>query len=139
MCGSCSHKCLEESLRNCTDHGQAPLLSDVTYRVQEVKNRRRRVVVHFNRLKQYTRDTTTHQQSRSEEPRQGTETPEVSRRHYFGANLEVADDEDVQQVLPPSPHPRETGGNRGSGRDTEQLPQSRRYPRRVHRPPERYT
>ena len=114
-------------------------LSDVTYRVQEVKNRRRRIVVHFNRLKRYTRDTTMHQQSRSEELRKGTETPEVSRRHYFGANLEVADDEDVQQVLPPSPRPRETGGNRGSGQDTEQLPQSRRYPQRVHRRPDRYT
>ena len=43
----------------------------MTYRVQEVKNRRRRIVVHFN---QYTRDTTIHQQSRSEEPLQGVKT-----------------------------------------------------------------
>ena len=36
-------------------------LSEVNYRVQECKNRRRRMVVHFNRLKPYRGDMTSYQ------------------------------------------------------------------------------
>ena len=78
-------------------------LSDVTYRVQEVKNCRRRLVVHFNRLKPYKgkvadrhsfrREVSPDMQTRSEEP----------RHHYFGSQLELADEGDIEVSIVPSP------------------------------------
>ena len=71
-------------------------LSDVTYRVQEVKARRRRLVIHFNRLKPFKGKI------RNSQPLRGAvEPPEVnipeqqSERHYFGSQLELTEEDDA--------------------------------------------
>ena len=76
-------------------------LSDVTYRVQEVNNRGRRMIVHFNRLKPYKHSTSRYQNSRREQiPSDVGRQEEEHGQHYFSTNLEVVDDE----VNEPVPH-----------------------------------
>lgn len=77
-------------------------LSDVTYRVQETNNRRRRMIVHFNRLKPYQHSTSRYQKSRREQiPSDVGRQEEKYGQHYFGTNLEVVDDE-ANEPAPPS-------------------------------------
>ena len=112
-------------------------LSDVTYRVQEVKNRRRRLVIHFNRLKPYRGKI-----SKCQRPQRDSQSSNVHmqdedpKRHYFGSHLELADDDSDTPTLPAPP---------GHNADLEieprreQLNVNRRYPQRNRQPPNRFS
>ena len=112
-------------------------LSDVTYRVQEAKNRRRRLVIHFNRLKPYRGKVTNCQLPQRESQSSDVHTQdEEPKRHYFGSQLELADDESDTPILPaPSEHNADPE-NEPQG---EQLNINRRYPQRNRQPPNRFS
>ena len=62
----------------------------LTYQVQDVNNRRRRMVVHFNHLKPYKQRVQTPVKDRArDKPPQDSTLP----RHHFGAESELVDDE----------------------------------------------
>ena len=83
-------------------------LLDVTYRVQEVNNCRHRLVVHFNWLKPYKGKVADHQPFRREvSPDMQTQSKEP-RRHYFGSQLELADEGDIEVSVVPSPSEHNT-------------------------------
>ena len=111
-------------------------LSDVTYRVREVKNRRRRLVVHFNRLKPYKGKVADCQPSwREVSPDMQTQNEEP-QHHYFGSQLELVDegDIDVSIVPPPAEHNPEPRIE-----PQQEMPNaSRRYPQQARHPPNRY-
>ena len=94
-------------------------LSDVNYRIQSVPGRRR-MVVHFDRLKPChpaTRlDNTDNEQSPGE-----TRQPEVLTPPPIGTDLEVFDDDQKHPPLPTSPPAP-----------------PRRYPTRMRHAPDRY-
>ena len=112
-------------------------LSDVTYRVQEAKNRRRRLVIHFNRLKPYRGKVTNCQLPQRESQSSDVHTQdEEPKRHYFGSQLELADDESDTPILPaPSEHNADPE-NEPQG---ERLNINRRYPQRNRQPPNRFS
>ena len=107
-------------------------LSDVTYRVQEVKNCRRRLVVHFNWLKPYKGKVADRQPLRREVSPDMQMQSEEPRHHYFGSQLELADEGDIEVSIAPSPseHNTEPG--------IEPQGESRRYPQRTRHPPNRF-
>jgi len=95
-------------------------LSDATYRIQLLSNPRKRVVVHFDRLKQFKgrineTDNVPGEPIQSSESRNNDSSQPTSN---IGEGLELL--EDYDNASTPSP---------GS---------SRRYPGRDHRPPHRY-
>ena len=103
MCGSFFPRHHKENPRNSIDLGVAHLkLSDVTYRVQEVKNCRRRLVVHFNRLKPYKGKVADRQPLRREVSPDMQTQSEEPRHHYFGSQLELADEGDIEVSIAPS-------------------------------------
>ena len=116
-------------------------LSNVTYRVQDCNNRRKRMVVHFNRLKQYKqRVQTTAKVKAKDKPPQDNTQP----RHHFGAELELVDEFEGDVVLTHRGNPPQGGGAdiepNIRQEDSHQEPELvRRYPRRVRRPPEFYS
>ena len=62
----------------------------LTYQVQDVNNRRRRMVVHFNHLEPYKQRIQTPVKDRArDKPPQDSTLP----RHHFGAESELVDDE----------------------------------------------
>ena len=71
-------------------------LSDVTYRVQEVKNCRRRLVVHFNWLKPYKGKVADRQPFRREVSPDMQTQSEEPQHHYFGSQLELTDKGDIE-------------------------------------------
>ena len=107
-------------------------LSDVTYRVQEVKNCRRRLVVHFNRLKPYKGKVADRQPLRREMSPDMKTQSEEPRNHYFGSQLELVDEGDIEVsiALSPSEHNTEPG--------IEPQGESRRYPQQTRHPPNRF-
>ena len=116
--------------------------SDVTYRVQDVNNRRRRMVVHFNRLKPYKQRVQTPVKDRAKDkPPQSSTLP----RHHFGAELELVDDECEDSVTTPHSDdpPQDRGANteQNAEQDDSQSEQElvRRYPVRVRRSPDFYS
>ena len=83
-------------------------LLDVTYRVQEVKNCWCRLVVHFNQFKPYKGKVADHQPFwREVSPDMQTQSEEP-RHHYFGSQLELADEGDIEVSIVPSPSERNT-------------------------------
>lgn len=93
-------------------------LSDVTYRVQNVKNRRNRMVVHFDRLKKFTAQHNEEGSSpmRPNQPEMPSNLVPVA--NLIGSNIELCEADDDDYVDPP-PAP------------------SRRYPTRSRQPPAR--
>ena len=113
-------------------------LSDVNYRVQECKNRRRRMVIHFNRLKPYRGDVTGYQQGtrRQSPPVHPDPTAQTTEPHYFGADLEIVDEDEQFRS--------ELGAATEREEDTSPVvdtppSDNRRYPRRVRHPPRLYS
>ena len=115
-------------------------LSQSTYRVQQVNNRSKRLVVHFDRLKQCHPNTRFSDENTKAE---GTRPPEKPQeavhdepvRHEFGRQLEIVDDDFDADV---SPHRNPTTQPHDTGQDSSQHSTGRRYPSRSRRPPERY-
>ena len=112
-------------------------LSDVTYRVQEVTNRRRRLVIHFNRLKPF-RGTVSDRQPQQQEPRpsDGHMQGEEPKRHYFGSQLELAEEDSDTPALPSPP---ELNADPAPEPQGEVQNTSRRYPQRARQPPNRFS
>ena len=111
-------------------------LSDITYSVQEVKNRRRRLVIHFNRLKPYRGNVTNCQLPQRESQASDLHTQgEEPKRHYFGSQLELADDESNPPTLPA---PSEPNAGRAPEPQRELPNVNRRYPQRTRQPPNRF-
>ena len=116
-------------------------LSNVTYRVQDCSNRRKRMVVHFNRLKQYKqRVQTTAKVKAKDKPPQDNTQP----HHHFGAELELVDEFEGDVVLTHRGNPPQGGGadiepNIRQDELHQEPELVRRYPRRVRRPPEFYS
>ena len=115
-------------------------LSDVTYRVQETNNRRRRIIVHFNRLKPYQHSTSQYQKLRREQiPSDVGRQEEKYGQHYFGTNLEVVDDEANEPAPPSSLDTPENNTNQRNDQGIELPRVNRRYPQRVRKPPDRFS
>ena len=102
-------------------------LSDAVYRIQELRNKRRRVVVHFDRLKPYL--------ATSPETPAGWSPPNNFREEYnqqppVGHSLELLEEDDPP--LPPARVQPPFG--------TVPLPASPQscYPQRTRRPPDRF-
>jgi hypothetical protein len=112
-------------------------LSDVTYRVQEVKNRRRRLVIHFNWLKPF-RGTIADNQPLQKEPCSSDKRTqgEEPRYHYFGSQLELAEEE---SDIPPLPSPPERNADPAPEPQGELPNVNRCYPQRVCQPPNRFS
>ena len=93
-------------------------LSDVTYRVQNVRSRRNRMVVHFDRLKRFTARLNQEETSpvKPDQPEKPLNPSPLAS--HIGDNLELCDLDDDDFVEPP-PAP------------------SRRYPSRPRHPPAR--
>ena len=128
-------------------------LSDVTYRIQDVLNKRRRLVVHFDRLKPYLSSLT------ETAPRDLQESPqEQQRSHPVGHNLELLDGDNPpapgplpilhpppmppppptsQSVPPPPPLPSQSMPPPTASSQSLPAP-PRRYPQRTRRPPDRF-
>ena len=115
----------------------AKKLSDITYRVQEVTNRRRRLVIHFNRLKPF-RGTVSDRQPQQQEPRpsDGHMQGEEPKRHYFGSQLELAEEDSDTPALPSPP---ELNADPAPEPQGEVQNASRRYPQRARQPPNRFS
>ena len=116
-------------------------LSDVNYRVQECNNRRRRMVIHFNRLKPYKGDVTSYQRETRRHSLPIHTGTEATRQepHYFGTDLEIVEDD---EHLSPTTIPIETGEEQvRDARQGVDTPSSncRRYPQRVRRPPQTFS
>lgn len=74
-------------------------LSEVTYRVQHSQDKRRRTVVHFDRLKPCPANIRVRQ---STAPTEGTPPlPAVQRRNNVGDHLELCEPDDVEESAPP--------------------------------------
>ena len=86
-------------------------LSDVTYRIQNVRAHRKRIVVHFDRLKRCPPNMRMPDKVRSESAQQNKQHSSQDP----GTNLQLVEVDDP----PPPPPPR--------------------YPRREHRPPDYFT
>ena len=71
-------------------------LSDVTYCIQNVKNKRNQVVVHFDRLKRFTAHEGTSDDYGS--PVQPSEQQQPEFQH-FGDNLELCDADDDDDMI----------------------------------------
>ena len=106
-----------------------------------MNNRSKRLVVHFDRLKQCHPNTRFSDENTKAE---GTGPPEKPQeavhddepvRHEFGRQLEVVDDDFDADV---SPHRNPTTRPHDTGQDSSQHSTGRRYPSRSRRPPERY-
>ena len=126
-------------------------LSDVTYRVQDVENRRRRVVVHFNRLKPYNAVHRSSTRACTESRRSPVETQETP---HFGETLELIDEEERLQEMTSGAHATEDrdgppehdpvppdidqhpGSVHNEGQSEEQAVSDRRYPTRRRQPPD---
>ena len=100
-------------------------ISEATYRIQLVNNPRKRVVVHFDRLKPFKgivsgMDTTDLRDAESHA--EVATRPDQTCHPVVGEHLELCedDDDDNAPAPPPSQH-------------------NRRYPSCVHRPPARFT
>ena len=112
-------------------HKVVKKLGSVVYRIQDARGRRKRKVVHFNRLKPYLarnirpeEQTVTVTNSQAKNSEQSTP---VSRRPHPGTNLHIVDDAEETEheyVLTPS-------GATDSSCDTAS--QERRYPLRTNR------
>lgn len=125
-------------------------MAEAVYRIQHLQARRKRLVVHFDRLKPCSPDTrlplTTPQHSRVTLPLSGT--PPV------GTTLELLDDQYADTVPPDVPDPgaghlmsdsatqstqsSEVPISREHTPDLPLSPQAPRYPRRTHAEPNRY-
>ena len=88
-------------------------ISDATYRIQDVKSRRHRPVVHFDRLKKCPEDVRLPPSI----PRRLKRDISSSSQHLMGTNLEMVEDSSPPTSPPPEPPP------------------SHRYPRRNRAPP----
>ena len=114
-------------------------LSNVTYQVQDCSNQRK-IVVHFNRLKLYRVQTTVKVKAKDKLPQDNTEP-----RPHFGAELELVGDECEGDVVLTyrENSPQDSGADSEPNvqqEDSHQEPELvRRYPRRVHHPPEYYS
>ena len=107
-------------------------LSDVTYRVQELRNRRRRLVVHFNRLKPYRSRDARHQLLSKETGSPKGQRKEEPKQHHFGSQLEVVDDDGDNPVVPtPAAQPDARRSESQAGPPSVE----RRYPQRTRQPP----
>ena len=87
-------------------------LSDVTYQIQNVKRHRNRIVVHFDRLKQFIAQLNT---SSVQPDRTGMPASQSQPTNHIGDNLELCDLDDDFVEQPAL--------------------QTRRYPNRSHHPP----
>ena len=116
-------------LRNYATPGPAPgRLSDAVYRIRSLKDRRKRTVVHFDRLKSCSpemRLNTNRQNSPVTTP-----APQPMPQPQELEPRIVSDDEDDQSFLSQPPPP-----NTSSGPPPPTLP---RYPRRERAVPDRY-
>ena len=111
-------------------------LSEVTYRVQELRNRRRQLVVHFNRLKPYRqRDTRHHGQLSGEESGISMMPEKEPERHQFGSRLQIVED-DGDCTLAPTPTAQLDPRNKSQAKQTNG---ERRYPPRNRQPPNRFS
>ena len=112
-------------------------LSEVTYRIQHVSNRAKRLVVHFDRLKQCNPnvrlDTRHTQQQDNVEPVQ--QQQRLPSRYEFGTHLEVLDTDETDPVEEQSPSQSHTGQRQNQLRPAPPTPH--RYPSRTRRPPDR--
>ena len=113
-------------------------LSEVTYRIQHVKNRAKRLVVHYDRLKRCHPDVRLNGQleagTNQSQMREHPTCVESPPKNEFGAQLEVVEDidrTDIHNVEQPTPSP-----NREVHLSAPSLP--RRYPTRSRRPPDFY-
>ena len=103
--------------------------SDVTYQIQNVRSRRQRMVVHFNRLKYCPENV-------RESPHQQPEVTSSSANQPLppGTNLQLIDyDESENENVRPS---EEQVNRRGPPTSNTQLQVSHNYPRRNRRPPD---
>ena len=111
-------------------------LSDVTYRMQEVKNRRRRLVVQFNRLKPYKGKGANCQPSQREVSPDRQMQSKEPRHHYFGSQLELADEGDIDVSIVPSLS--EDNTEPGIESQGEMPNTSQHYPQQIHHLPNRF-
>ena len=115
-------------------------LSNVTYRVQDINNRCKRMVVHFNRLKPYKQRVQTPLKDKAKDKPSLQDNTQPT--HHFGTELELVDDKGEGNITLPDP-PQD--GRADTEPNVEQEdPQYeselvRRYPRRVHHPPDFYS
>ena len=110
-------------------------LSDVTYRVQIVNSRRRRVVVHFNHLKPYKLSVPTPAKRKNRRDTKRANTPPA---HHFGTELELVDDESEESC----PNHRGSDNHTPDPGNQEQ-PENEQdvwhYPQRMRHPPDYYS
>ena len=117
-------------------------LSCVTYRVQDVNNRRRRMVVHFDRLKPYRQSVPTPVKRKKGGSCQRKE--DTTPKQLFGAELELVEEE-LEESLTSSSRDGsctqecETEQEQNEyQQNTEPEATVRRYPVRTRRPPDFY-
>ena len=112
-------------------------LSEVTYRIQHVRNRAKRLVVHFDRLKKCHPNVRLSEQPKNTTPQAnihpaGSEQQQLSTNHEFGTQLEVVEEVDPTGEQRPEQHTL-------SPRVRISSPQPlvpRRYPTRNRYPPD---
>ena len=92
-------------------------LSDVNYRIQDIQHKRRRIVVHFDRLKKCTPGSQLADEETTS-PEQTQPNVDSQERGPTTDNLEMVEDDDVPQPPVPLPQPR--------------------YPQRLRHPPDRF-
>lgn len=99
-------------------------ISDAIYRIKLVNNPRKRVVVHFNRLKPFKGDVPAPLASNPDCTESQTEVSSSIDHPVVGEHLELCEDDDDDNVtLEPEP---------------ARMDSSRRYPSRIHHPPARF-
>ena len=97
-------------------------ISEATYHIQLVSNLRKRVVVHFDRLKPFKGHVSRMDIGDPRDPESRTEVDtslDQTCHPVVGEHLELCEDDD-DDPMPPQAQP------------------TRRYPSRVHRPPARF-
>ena len=100
-------------------------LSDVTYVIRNLQNRRQKFVVHFNRLKYYP-DTMREDPKAKTRPHQSAQKPKET--YHLGTNLQIIDQDSDTELN----FQNENGGPPTNGAPTS------RYPSRTRRRPDYY-
>ena len=123
-------------------------LSDITYRIRNLKTKRQRQVVHFNRLKPYL--VAMEQQSTAENSAPGSEetpaasVPQQTRERQFGDQLNIVDpdpeDPPSTETIPqPNTAPQSCAVQQPQvSHESHSHREPQRYPQRDRRPPTRY-
>jgi len=113
----------------------AKKLSESTYRVQNVRNKRKKLVVHFDRLKPYLSVPleSENQPTDHEAVEKNTSNhPEPIQHQSFGQNLEVVE-EDSPPVVQQGPATPQAQSTQSSSHNS-----THRYPQRSRVPPDRF-